>query len=227
MRKRPKLKKTKKKLKLKYSKDYIEKLVDWQKHQFDPGYYLGGNIHPMWSNTGREDVLGWFCVITSIIFALIVPFVLRKIYGDGQVFPTIALFTFFYSFLLIYFIAGVRLIKKSMSYEKFLHLRKYFLKMIIVITIVVTIVITIDVTLLRRENTIMIDQLDTIERKGRYETRYLYFTDSDLVLKCTQSQAFDVSVAQAFFLESSLKIHYRWKIYRPNVGRVITLERLD
>ena len=36
----------------------IEELEDWQDHQFVPGYYTGGNLHPMLRNPGKPVWLG-------------------------------------------------------------------------------------------------------------------------------------------------------------------------
>lgn len=47
----------KKETKNKVQKDYIEKLKDWQKHQFDFGYYTGGNIAPIFVDKNEKHYI--------------------------------------------------------------------------------------------------------------------------------------------------------------------------
>jgi len=51
-------------------KNTINEFIEWQNHQFDPGYYLGSKMHPTTNaggNPGREAIM-WF--VAAGVFAL-------------------------------------------------------------------------------------------------------------------------------------------------------------
>jgi hypothetical protein len=51
--------------------DYIEDIKEWQDHQYDPGYYLGGKIPPYIKSPGNRKYLG---------LALLIPVFMMVIY---------------------------------------------------------------------------------------------------------------------------------------------------
>ena len=61
-----------KQIKSKYKEGYIEDIEEWQEHQYDPGYYTGGNIPPMIKNPGNSLLLGCTFLITAIFYGAIV-----------------------------------------------------------------------------------------------------------------------------------------------------------
>lgn len=59
----------------------INNQKEQQEHQYDLGYYTGGNIHPVFNNPGKPKIFGCFLIIMSVILAIIMMFVFKlKIY---------------------------------------------------------------------------------------------------------------------------------------------------
>jgi hypothetical protein len=50
-------------------KDPFHDVKDWQDHRYDPGYYTGGNIHPL-LKARRPNKYGYVLVFSGLIMLL-------------------------------------------------------------------------------------------------------------------------------------------------------------
>ncbi|MDF2519697.1 MAG: hypothetical protein K0R84_325 [Clostridia bacterium] len=107
--------------------DYIEKIQEWQEHQYDPGYYIGGNIPPVITHTGRPKLLGWFWVISAIVSAIIVGVMLKAVYEAEEIVSILIIAVPLYVLIIFYFIAGIRLIKKGAA-ESYTRAKMFLIK---------------------------------------------------------------------------------------------------
>ena len=57
-----------------YKDDAVEKLKDWQAHQYNPGYYTGGNMSPVTEAevNALRNINGWVYLVVSILILGIV-----------------------------------------------------------------------------------------------------------------------------------------------------------
>ncbi|OPX41906.1 hypothetical protein CLHUN_42200 [Ruminiclostridium hungatei] len=92
-----------------YEDKYFEKLNEWQEHQYDLGHYTGGNISPIISDPGRPSVLGWFFVISSLIFSVLILVVIFMHFDGESILPILTVALVVVGLSTIQFIAGVRL----------------------------------------------------------------------------------------------------------------------
>jgi len=51
--------------------NYIEELKEWQEHQYDPGYYRGGRIHPFHKIPGNPRLYGIFMTFIGLMFLVV------------------------------------------------------------------------------------------------------------------------------------------------------------
>ncbi len=54
-----------KKKKEAYPGSAIDDFLEWQEHQYTPGYYTGGKVHPLYKT--RNKAVQYFILITSIL----------------------------------------------------------------------------------------------------------------------------------------------------------------
>lgn len=70
------------------NQDYINEFVEWQEHQYVPGYYTGGKIPPFVTKPGRSGMMGIIMVITGsftivmFLIAFIVGLSTQNIFQD-------------------------------------------------------------------------------------------------------------------------------------------------
>ena len=89
--------------------DPIERLTEWQEHRYDPGYYTGGNIHPLFT-ASRPNKYGYFLIVGAImILVLLVLGIRAGAMNWYAVVPT--------AFMLFLFLVGFKLIKKQPTRE--------------------------------------------------------------------------------------------------------------
>jgi len=44
--------------------------MEWQNHQYDPGHYTGGNMHPMLKSDGKPGLIAILWFVLGVIVAL-------------------------------------------------------------------------------------------------------------------------------------------------------------
>lgn len=50
-----------------YNQNGKNKLKEWQKHQYDPGHYLGGRQHYSLDNPDKPALIGKFIILTTSV----------------------------------------------------------------------------------------------------------------------------------------------------------------
>lgn len=46
--------------------DHLEDMIEWQAHQFDPGYYTGGRVPPILKHPAKPVILGVLFLLGSL-----------------------------------------------------------------------------------------------------------------------------------------------------------------
>jgi hypothetical protein len=91
--------------------DPIERLTEWQEHRYDPGYYTGGNIHPLFA-ASRPNKYGYFLIVVAIMTLIVLVLGIRAGAMDWYaVTVTTAL-------ILFLVVVGFKLIKKRPTHEE-------------------------------------------------------------------------------------------------------------
>ncbi len=91
------------------TEENVEKWQEWQRHQYDPGHYVGKQ-HPIFANNRRPRLFGWFLVISASIF-FVVMIAGAILSGDGW--SSITSLLPGGIFLALYFLAGLRFLQKG------------------------------------------------------------------------------------------------------------------
>ncbi|MDF2519701.1 MAG: hypothetical protein K0R84_329 [Clostridia bacterium] len=206
--------------------DYIEKMREWQEHQYDPGYYTGGNIPPVITHTGRPKLLGWVYVISSIVSAIIMIGIVMFIFSIEHIIPIILLTTFFYGLFIIQFFAGVRLIKRGKT-ETYPGIKKNLLRICFGIVVILVLFLAINSIFLEKVNSIVVNNEDNILFLEEYNKSYLVLNDRKLVLECNESDYLDVMKARMADGKESFNIKYEWNLLKPHKGKAIKVENID
>ena len=89
--------------------DPIERLTEWQEHRYDPGYYTGGNIHPLFT-ASRPNKYGYFLIVAAIMILVLLVLGIRA--GDMNWYAVVPT-----AFMLFLILVGFKLIKKQPTRE--------------------------------------------------------------------------------------------------------------
>jgi len=94
-------------------KDYIDEHEEWQRHQFNPGYFTGGRI-PIWiKKPGNRKRLGKIFLILGLFYSGWTVFNIIQL-GKLEQATAQVVSTIFFSFTTIVLLwAGIKLIRKS------------------------------------------------------------------------------------------------------------------
>ena len=84
----------------------IERLYEWQEDRYDPGYFIGGNIHPLISGP-RPNKYGYLLIASGLMTVIIMVLALKA----GQL-PLYEVFVLTPLIVLV-FVAGFKLIRKQ------------------------------------------------------------------------------------------------------------------
>jgi hypothetical protein len=84
--------------------DPVERLIEWQEHRYDPGYFTGANIHPLLRGP-RPNKYGYLLMVVASMTAILTILSLR-----AGVMPLYQAFVIA-PFLLLIFLAGFKLIR--------------------------------------------------------------------------------------------------------------------
>lgn len=83
----------------------VEKLIEWQEHRYDPGYYTGGNIHPLYA-AARPNKYGYFLILGAVMTSLVLVLGIR---AGAMNWYSVSVTT---ALVLFMFLVGFKLIKK-------------------------------------------------------------------------------------------------------------------
>lgn len=101
------------------NENYIDELNEWQEHQYDPGYYTSGKIHPLLRKPGKPKVYGVFMIAISLLFSIPLIIIVVKSLSNKDTFKPENIFFFsifvilFAGVLVLQVIAGLRSIRES------------------------------------------------------------------------------------------------------------------
>ncbi|HSB09948.1 MAG TPA: phage holin family protein [Blastocatellia bacterium] len=84
----------------------IERLIEWQEHRYDPGYYTGGNIHPLYA-ASRPNKYGYILIAWAVMILIVVVLGIRAGAMDWWA------VTVSTALMLFLFLVGFKLIRKK------------------------------------------------------------------------------------------------------------------
>lgn len=94
-------------------KDYIDEHEEWQKHQFDPGYFTGGHI-PVWiKNPGSRKKLGSVFLAFGLFYGSWTTYNIIQLSKAEQNTEQVVSAIFLGLAAIIFLWAGIKLMKKS------------------------------------------------------------------------------------------------------------------
>lgn len=212
--------------------NYIDKMIEWQEHQYDPGYYTGDRIPPVYTHPGRPAWLGWLFVIFAIVFGISILFIVLIGFGKGQLLEKVFIISMALSILSLQFIIGVRLIKKGRKVKRD-HVRKR-LKIWIFITICLSLLIcTLLISIYVLNNHVeefAISEQEQIITKQSGEVNFVYINPIQKNLKCSIEDYYvlwsmDIG-DDSHINNTSYKIIYKWNNMNPHKGIIMSIEKV-
>jgi hypothetical protein len=137
----------------------LEKWKEWQDHQYDPGYWTGGNIPPYlneksktqvfgWLHTIGTKAFGWVYILASVaLIAIILMILLSTIFGKTTVsesgYPiidmvmVIILFSLFGGFGVLGIFVGIKYLDKSKSKSKSTTVNVLIISLVLIIGLII------------------------------------------------------------------------------------------
>ena len=206
--------------------DYIEKMIELQEHQYDPGYYTGGNLHPLVTHTGRPEVLGWFWVISVPIYSVLLAYVFIRFFKIEDLFIIIMCAIIVFGLAVLQFVSGIRLIKKGGA-KAVVRIRKKILTTCWSILIIVATIYLINITLLQRESSVAISNVKTIEISQSDNNYYLKLINEDVLLRCDYQDYDAIRESKHNDGTATFQIKYKFNILFPKSGKVTEFNRLN
>ncbi len=85
--------------------DPVERLIEWQEHRYDAGYYTGGNIHPLFT-ASRPNKYGYVLIAGAIMVTIVLVLGIRADVMDWYSVTVTA------AFVIFSLVVGIKLIKK-------------------------------------------------------------------------------------------------------------------
>ncbi len=199
--------------------DYIEKMEDQNNN-------MSNSIFPVLGNTGRPKVLGWFWVVTSIIFGTIMAIALKSIFSLKDIIPISIIGMAFYGLVILQFVGGMRLIKKSTSTENYLKIKKVLKISACSILIIILLLTFINETFLQKENSVIIKDVKLINIINKNDKNYISIDNENLVLSCSFSDYHDIWEVKVTDSNAIFKIKYKFNVLNSYNGRVVKVEKV-
>ncbi len=204
---------------------YFNKLNEWQEHQYDPGYYTGGNIPPIITNPRKYSVIGWLFIITSIFFCIMSVFVVIQGFDKEQILSIVVFIFIVFVFYSIQFIVGIRFIHKGRIKSK--GNAKVNVK--IIVSLIITFSLLLSATIVYRFNNhqeeISIISIKDFILRQQENSNYIYVKSIDKTLSCSIDEYFTlwslkISNDSEKNKHVSIKLEYIWNNFRPHIGKV-------
>ncbi|WP_066498971.1 hypothetical protein [Abyssisolibacter fermentans] len=205
----------------------VNKQKGWQDRQHDPKYYKVEDIHPVFTNSGRSDILGWAMIITSVIFVIIMMLVLKSIFQIKDIVPISILAILFNGLMLLQFIDGIRLIKSSTSIDSLARIKKKLIIFSCCVASIVVLLTIINEFFLEKESSININDVKSIKLLEENNKNYLIINNGELMLNCKFSDFHDVWEIIVTDGKASLWIKYEWNLLHPEKGRIIKMQVIE
>jgi uncharacterized membrane protein YhaH (DUF805 family) len=204
------------------SNSYLHDNYEWQKNQYDPGYYTGGHIPSYFKKTGRKDYLGWSFIFTSILFGIYVILAIKDFNNElsnGQLFFAV----FFSAIVILQLSVGIKLLKnagKSIVIKDIKRMGKF---LIVVIVFICLIMIIYKIN--EQEAKISIVSSEQIIFLQENEKKYIVVKDTDMKIKCTKEQYdFLYSLTKDENISDlHIEIIYKWNRLDKNRGSILRI----
>ena len=212
------------------SKDeFLYRLQEWKEHQYDPGHYTGGNIPPVLTHIGRPFVIGWFFIISSILFCALTVIMVIRSFDKEQILPITVVITVTFGFYTIQFFAGVRLIKKGTIQNK----NKVINKKIIILTVtilIVTISLFMGAYHMNNHNEeLIITSMEQVVLKQVNNNNFVYIKSIDKKLSCSIDEYFSLwslkTSNDSDRKKTTLKLEFVWNNFNPKQGKIIKITK--
>lgn len=95
--------------------DYFAKLEERQRHQYDPGYYTGGRMRPIFGDNAHPKLFGWLLIMGSGIFSVMLLIsIIMEFSSSHTLSNTLGLLPVGVLMALV-FLAGLRFVKRGKS----------------------------------------------------------------------------------------------------------------
>lgn len=208
--------------------EYLNKLQEWQEHQYDPGHYTGGNIPPILTHPGRPSIIGWLFVISSISFCILTATMIVRSFDEEQILPIMAVVVLTFGFYTIQFIAGVRLIHKGrlLNKGKVLSRKRSILAVSIISLLAILILGVYQIN--NRYDEIIITSAEQVVLKQVYDKNYIYVKSIDKTLSCSRDEYLSLWMVKVFSSQQKdtlFRLEYKWNNFNPKQGKVIKITK--
>ena len=210
-----------------HQNDYMEKIRKRHEHLYGVKLPFEEEEEqpPIYENIERTNLIGWSMVILSIVFGLVMAFIVVSIVQTGDPVGAIVLLLITYGVLALVFIGGWRQIKASTSRESLLKLKKTLIKVCLCIAVAAWLVAFLNATILTRTSTIMYEDISHTEYRNHKE--YMVFNDGKLKLLCNSSFDDEIWSVHLFEKDAVYEIQYEWSVLSPHRGKVVKITRKD
>ncbi len=210
----------------KKSDNYFDRLKEWQKHQYDPGYYTGGKIPPIITHPGNPKLLGLFMVISSFIGGIIITIFFINIFQVENIIPLSLLAIFLYGLGIANFIGGIKYLKKGTSEKHYKKLKKRFFTISSIIIISIVLFVSVNTNFLEKNASIYINNVNELKLFQENSKNYVIPKKGKMVFTTDNGNYFDIWAVKVTDGNESFKIYYKWNILNPNNGKIIKVEVL-
>ena len=105
---------TMKHIKKREKNNYVDDIKQWQDHRYDPAYFTGGKIPPFIKYFRANKFIGVLYILGgSVYLSIVIIFIGQMIINRNNVLNLIIIVFFFLLFGIIYFLIGLRHIRRK------------------------------------------------------------------------------------------------------------------
>ncbi len=204
-----------------------KKMHDYIESMEEQNHYMSESTFPVLGNVGRPKILGWFWVVTSIIIGAIMAIFFKSIFSLKDILPISIIVIVFYGIVLLQFVGGMRLIKKSTSTESFLKMKKVLIIAACSILIIIVLITCINSMFLQKENLVIINDVKLIDLIQENGNNYINIKNEKLILSCSFSDYHDIWAVKVTDSNATFKIKYKFNVLNSYNGRVVKVEKVQ
>lgn len=93
--------------------EYFAKLEERQRHQYDPGYYTGGRMRPIFGDNAHPRLFGWLLIMGSSIYLIMMLVSTLMQFSSEHVLSNVLGVLPVAGIMVLFLLAGLRLVKKG------------------------------------------------------------------------------------------------------------------
>lgn len=209
---------------MKKGQDLKSKHIEWQEHQYDPGYYTGGRQHYSLDNPGRSDLIGKFIILIGIIQFLAINLILLKIYTPQEWYKIFFLFCGTLIYFLLNIVVALKMIKKAYTATDYQLYKKALKKKIVSFLVIIIVSVFIYSNYLLEYDFIVFEDLNNTEIIFDHNDYYLKTERLNFDLKLDNDEIKDVDIARLSSSGFPIKIYYKKSILNSKYAVVTHLE---